>query len=151
MPRGGTMSSVKRILAVIALVPLLAACTSFTAGESASCVSPYIDDQGLRGTFGAPTATASAGDNLTLYGHWYTSTCNDTNQGNGDPAPLPPVRLTLTLPDKTVHNLGSFTPAGADVGFHVVVHLPRTAVPGTASITDDREPPAVYHFTIDPS
>lgn len=65
--------------------------------------------------------------------------------------PLPPVRLTLTLPDKTVQNLGTFTPAGADMGFHVVVHLPRSVVSGTASIEDDRDPPATYHFTINRS
>ncbi len=136
------------VVSVLALTPMLAACTGGSAGESSSCVAPYLDDQGPGGTYGGPAATASAGGALTVYGHWYTASCNDTNHGSDDHVPLPAVRLTLTLPDSSSQDLGAFTPSGGDLGFHVVVQLPRTSVPGTASVTDDREPPAVYRFTI---
>lgn len=149
MPDSVTLKSVRRVWAVLAVVPLLAACTGVSAGAGASCVSPYLDDQDPHGTYGAPAATATAGGVLTVYGHWYTSTCIDTNHGKDDPEPLRPVRLTLTLPDSSVHDLGSFTPTGEDSGFHVVVRVPRTTVPGSASIRDNREPSAVHRFTVD--
>ena len=130
------------------LVPLLGACSTFAGGTSNSCVSPYLDDQPPTGTYGAPAATVRAGNDLTLYGHWYTSTCDDIDPGRRDLAPLAPVRLTLTLANGVVKDLGAFTPAGQDVGFTVVIRLPYPTPAGTASVRDDGNPPAVYRFTI---
>ncbi len=89
-----------------------------------------------------------AGDSVEIYGHWYTSTCNDTCR-NDPLVPLPDVELTLTLPGGQPQRLGRFTPAGQDFGFNVTVHIPETARPGTATIKDDRSPPAVYRFQVD--
>ncbi len=45
------------------------------------------------------------GDTITIYGHWYTTTCNDT--GGHDPLRPPPlVHLTLRLPGGVVEDLG---------------------------------------------
>ncbi len=137
-----------RLVAVMALLPLLAACAASTSGEDASCVGPYIDDQGADGTYEAPAATVSPGETLTLHGHWYTSTCNDTNHATAEVRPLPPVRLTLTLPGGATRDLGSMTPAGDELGFQVDVHVPSTSRAGSASVSDDRTPPAVYRFTV---
>ncbi len=135
----------------IALLPLLGACAITTSGENASCVAPYIDDQRPNGTHGAPAAKVSPGDSLTFFGHWYTNTCNDTNHATAQVSPLPPVHLTLTLPDGATHNLGTVTPAGADLGFKVTVQVPPSAKAGTASVSDNRTPPATYHFTVTPA
>jgi hypothetical protein len=43
---------------------------------------------------------------LKVYGHWYTSTCDGTG-GHESLKPLPPVRLTLTLPGGEVEHLVS--------------------------------------------
>lgn len=89
------------------------------------------------------------GDSLTVYGHWYTSTCNDT--GTHDPVrPLPLVHLTLRLPGGKTAHLGPLTPGGRDMGFKVLARIPAAARSGTATIRDDRPPyPADFRFTID--
>jgi hypothetical protein len=88
------------------------------------------------------------GGTLTVYGHWYTATCNDT--GSRDPVkPLRPVHLTLSLPGGENRGLGVFTPGGRDMGFVVTVRIPANTRAGTATIRDDRAPhPASYQFTI---
>ncbi len=87
------------------------------------------------------------GDGLVVYGHWYTSTCNDT--GRRDPLqPLPPVRLTLTLPGGRVEPAGTFTPAGSDMGFHATVQIPADTRAGTATLSDDHQPPTTYAIQV---
>lgn len=101
-----------------------------------SCAAPYVDDQPPGGQYDAPRPTVSAGGALTIYGHWYKSTCFDTGQGGVD-KPLPPVTLTLTLPDGRSSTLGPFMPGEPDMGFTTIVMIPADATPGTATITDD--------------
>ena len=84
------------IVGGVSLLPFLAACSSSQDGSGRSCVGPYVDDQPPTGTYGAPRPTVNPGGALTLYGHWYTSTCNDTG-GLGPLTPLPPTRLTISL------------------------------------------------------
>lgn len=53
--------------------------TALSVGPaSASCVAPYIDDQPPGGDFGAAPPTVAPGGRITVYGHFYTETCNDT-------------------------------------------------------------------------
>lgn len=97
---------------------------------------------------GGPTPTVGPGASITIYGHWYTSTCNDTGQQDPLQA-LPPVHLVVTLPGGVVQDLGEFTPEGADMGFSAVVRVPATTPTGTASIHDDRSPEATFMFAVD--
>ena len=84
--------------------------------------------------------TVSPGATITIYGHWYTSTCNDT--GCHDPLkPLPPVHLTLSLP-------GEFNPNGQDMGFSASAHVPAATKAGTAMVRDDQPYPATYEFKV---
>ena len=118
------------------------------SGLAASCVGPYLNDQPPSGVFRGPLLTVSPGDTVTIFGHWYTSTCNDT--GGHDPlVPLAPVHLTLTLPGWAVKPLGMFTPGGEDMGFSTTVQVPADATPGIAYVRDDREYPATYEFKVD--
>jgi len=141
---------VARLGASVAVLAILGACANSTSGEAASCIGPYIDDQGPNGTYGSPAATVSPGDALTLYGHWYANACNDTNHATAVVGPLPTVRLMLRLPDGSTRDLGPRTPAGNDLGFSVTVHVPASAKTGPASVSDDRTPPAIHHFTVQP-
>jgi hypothetical protein len=89
------------------------------------------------------------GDVITVYGHWYTITCNDT--GQHDPLqPLPAVNLTLTLPSGDTKPLGKYSPAGPDMGFTASVHIPATAPAGIATVSDNRTEtrPATFPFRI---
>ncbi len=126
-----------------------AACGVSQGGTSAaSCAGPQLDDRppGRYYTH-PPTPSVHPGDELVVYGHWYTSTCNDT--GRHDPLrPLPPVKLTLTLPGGRVEPVGTFTPAGSDMGFHTSVQIPVDSAAGTATLSDDREPPATYAIEV---
>jgi hypothetical protein len=116
-------------------------------GASASCVGPYLDDQPPSGTFMGPMPTVTPGATITVYGHWYTSTCNDT--GGHDPLkPLPPVHLTLAWPDGDEQRLGPFRPGGDDLGFSVAVRVPATTRPGIARLHDDRQPAASFAFKV---
>jgi hypothetical protein len=130
------------------VVPMLVACGgSSSGGANASCVGPYLDDQQPGGRYGAPAPTVTTGETLTVYGHGYTSTCNDT--GGDDPQePLAPVHLTLTLPGARVVPLGEFTPHGRDMGFKADVHIPRGTRGGTAMIRDDQTNPVTYRFKV---
>jgi hypothetical protein len=139
------------LLGALALVFLSAGCGGLhdEGGSSggASCAGPYLSDQPPTGPFRAPTPTVSPGAAITIYGHWYTSTCNDT--GGHDPLePLPPVRLTLTLPGGAPKELGEFTPHGQDMGFSAVVTVPAGTPAGTATVRDDRPNPATYKFKV---
>ena len=120
-------------------------------------MGPYLDDQGPGGTYGAPTPTVRAGDRLTLFGHFYASTCHDVVQFRADGTrvddgrrivPLPEVHLTVTFADGRVERLGPFTPGGDDFGFAATVQLSDVAVPGTVTVADDRAFPATYRFQI---
>lgn len=151
-----------RLLGVLSLLLLCAACgdpsnangASGRNGESgsngsasASCAAPYLSDRSPGGPFRGPVPTVSPGGTLTIYGHWYTSTCNDT--GGTDPLrPLAPVRLTLTLPGGDTRELGEFSPSGTDMGFSTDVRVPPAAQAGTATVSDDQQHPATYTFRI---
>lgn len=89
----------------------------------------------------------SPGATITIYGHWYTSTCNDT-AGNDPLTPLSPVHLTLTLPGGDVQELGEFNPSGQDLGFFTGVHVPAATRAGTATVRDDQQHPATYRFKV---
>lgn len=140
-------------------LPLLAACGSKpgnapgAAGDrgSASCVAPYLNDEPPTGPYKSPPLSVKPGATITLYGHAYTSTCNDT--GFHSPLqPLPPVKLTLTLPGGKVEQLGQLQAGGRDMGFSVRVRIPDETPHGTAKITDNWGPfPATYRFTVMPA
>lgn len=144
------MARVRRLgwLAGSLMVPVLITACGPQNSSDASCVSPYLDDQPPTGDIlPAPARTISPGDTLTVYGHWYTSTCNDS--GEEDPLmPLQPVHLVLELPRGSVKPLGTFTPNGEDMGFSTTVHVPAGTPPGTARVTDDRDIPATYEFDV---
>lgn len=135
------------IVGVLSLLPLLAACESSQGGSDASCVGPYLNDQPPAGMFRAPRPAVGPGGSLTLYGHWYTSTCSDTG-GNTSPKPLPPVRLTISLPGGPVLHLGPFTPEGRDMGFSTKVQLPARTSAGIVTVRDDGHNAATYRFAI---
>jgi hypothetical protein len=80
------------------------------------------------------------GATITLYGHWYTSTCNDT-AGNDALMPLPTVHMSVKLPGGDVQELGESDPSGKDMGFSTEVHLPVSARAGTATVRDDQQYP----------
>ena len=115
--------------------------------SSASCVGPYLNDQPPSGPFQGPVPTVNPGGTITIYGHWYTSTCNDTG-GNDPLKPLSPVHLTLTLPGGAVQELGVFNPSGGDMGFSTRVHVPEATQAGTATVRDDQQYPATYRFKV---
>lgn len=131
----------------LSLLSLLTACGSSQGSSDASCVGPYVDDQSPTGTYGAPPPTVSSGGKLRLYGHWYTSTCNDTG-GNASLKPLPPVRLTINLPGGSVMHVGPLTPGGKDMGFSTTVQLPAQTPAGTATVNDNLADATTYKFTI---
>jgi hypothetical protein len=141
------MRRVSWLLILMALVAVTGLGCNGPGGTAASCVGPYLDDQPPGGGYGAPSATVRPGDTLDIYGHWYTSTCNDTG-GNDPEVPLPDVHLTLTLPGGEVQRLGRYAPEGRDLGFKATVAIPADARPGTATISDDRPQPATYRFDI---
>jgi hypothetical protein len=114
---------------------------------SASCVAPYLNDQPPGGPFRGPVATVNPGSTITIYGHWYTSTCNDTG-GNDPLRPLSPVHLTLTLPGGDVQELGVFNPSGEDMGFSTRVQVPQATEAGIATVRDDQQHPAIYRFKV---
>lgn len=123
--------------------------TSEANGTSnASCVGPYLNDQPPSGPFRGPVPTVRPGATITIYGHWYTSTCNDIG-GEHDPLkPLPPVHLTLALPGGEEQALGEVNPSGRDMGFSIVVHVPAGTRTGTATVRDDQRYPATYKFKV---
>ena len=139
---------------LLVVVPVVAACggesgNSASARQaSASCVAPYLNDQPSNDRFRSPPLTVRPGATLTVYGHWYTSTCNDTGT-RGRTNPLPPVQLIVTLPDGKTARLGPFTPGGRDMGFMAHVHIHAATRAGTVTIRDDRAPhPSSYQFTV---
>jgi hypothetical protein len=110
-------------------------------------VGPYLNDQPPSGSFIGPSPTVSPGSAITIYGHWYTSTCNDT--GGHDPLkPLPAAHLTLALPGGATKALGEFNAHGPDMGFATAVAVPEGTPAGTATVRDDRRHPATYKFKI---
>ncbi|HWI42726.1 MAG TPA: hypothetical protein VNS81_03860 [Nocardioides sp.] len=117
--------------------------------SSASCAAPYLNDQPPGAPAEGPTRTAAPGEAVTIYGHWYTTTCNDT--GGHDPLqPMPPVHLTLALPGGTVTELGEFTGDGVDMGFSTTVRVPAGTPAGSATVRDDQERPASFTFRVRP-
>ena len=136
----------RRVAALIAVIPLLAACGQTTSGSSASCAGPLLDDQPPGGEHGGPAPTVPAGDQVTIYGHWFTSTCNDTNHDEQPLQPLAPVQLALTLPGGTLIQLGVLTPGGADMGFSTTVHIPAETPAGSATVTDNNS--HTFRFSI---
>jgi hypothetical protein len=146
----GPVRRVRPLVAAIALVLVCAACGGSSGGggvSAFSCVGPWLDQVPPNTSTVAAAAPVAPGDSLTVYGHRYTDTCDDT--GQDEPLqPLPPVHLTLTLPGGAVEDLGVFTPAGDDMGFSVVVHVPAGTPAGVARIRDDQEYPAVERFRV---
>lgn len=138
-----------RLLVTVAVVLLFASCTSSGVGgaAAASCVGPYLNALPPGAGFREPIRTVGPGDTLTVYGHWYTSTCNDTG-GHDRLIPLPAVQLTLILPGGAVEDLGRFTAGGKDMGFSTVVHVPEGTAAGTAWIRDNQQHPATYKFRV---
>ena len=140
----------KRVCWLLILLPLLAACAGpgdNGGGSSAACAGPYIDDQPSGSRPEAPPLTIRPGATVDLYGHGYTSTCNDT--GGDDPLePLPDVQLTLTLPGGQVERLGRYSPTSPEMGFKVAVRIPADSQTGSATISDDRPQPATFRFLI---
>jgi hypothetical protein len=145
-----------QLIAASSLVLLCAACgdrsnpnavSDANGTSSASCVGPYLNDQPPSGPFRGPVPTVTPGVTITIYGHWYTNTCNDTG-GHEPLEPLPPVHLTLTLPGGDVQALGEFNPGGKDMGFSIGVHVPATTRAGTATVRDDQRHPATYEFQV---
>lgn len=133
----------------IAHGPASSATSSSTVigSANASCVGPYLNDQPPGGPFRGPEQIVSPGTTITIYGHWYTSTCNDT--GDQDPLEaLPPVHLILTLPGGSPQSLGQFLPSGQDMGFSVEVHVPAETQEGSATIRDDRPFATAYTFEV---
>lgn len=148
----------RRILVVLLGLPLLAACankpgTSESAagdGGNASCVAPYLNDQPPTGSYKSRARTVRPGQTITVYGHWYTATCNDTGS-HSQLKPLPPVKLTLILPGGKIEHLGRRRAGGRDMGFSIRVRIPNHTEQGAAKVTDDRKPfPATYKFQVVP-
>lgn len=137
-----------RFLSAFTLMFACAACGGVQTTSAASCVGPHLNDQPPNGAFRGPTPTVSPGQSLTIFGHWYTSTCNDTG-GHAPLEPLPPVHLSVTLPGGAVEPLGTFTPTGQDLGFSTAVVVPTGTPTGTATVSDDRVYPATYEFEIE--
>lgn len=138
-----------RLVGAVAAVLLAAACAdsgNVRGGAAASCAGPYLNALPPSGGFRGPVQTVRPGDTLTVYGHWYTSTCNDTG-GHAPLKPLP-VQLTLTLPGGAVDHLGRFTGRGEDMGFTTAVRVPAGTSTGTAWIRDNRRYPATYKFKV---
>lgn len=139
--------------ASITTMLLCAGCSSLTEGGTteASCVGPYLDDQPPGGGYGAAAPTVSPGETITIYGHWYSATCNDAGQDRPIEA-LPPARLSLTLPSETAgkvgQQLGEFTPSGRDMGFAVDVQVPTGTPAGTATVRDASPAGATYEFEV---
>ena len=137
-----------RLLGALALVVPAAACGGSQGTSAGSCAGPYIDNRPPGRYYKqAPTPSVTPGHSLVIYGHWYTSTCNDT--GGTDPlVPLRPVKLTLTLPGGADASLGEFKPGGRDMGFRTTVYVPPGTPRGTAKVRDDRQSPATYVFEV---
>lgn len=141
-----------QILAAAILMFLCAACGGRSATDAngtsgASCVAPYLDGQPPGDPIRGAVPTVGPGATITIYGHWYTSTCNDS--GGDDPLrPLPPVHLTLSLPGGDAQQLGEFHPSGEDMGFSVGVRVPAEAMSGTATVRDDQQYPATFSFRV---
>ncbi|MGZ6590287.1 MAG: hypothetical protein ACXVDH_03480 [Nocardioides sp.] len=130
----------RRFVVLIAALPLLAGCGSHgeVAGGSASCVGPHLDayPPGERGSDQRPIV--AVGGEITVYGHWFTDVCNDTNHDIRPLTPLGPVAMTLTLPGNGAPTpLGTFTPAGPDLGFSARVRIPQDAPAGAATVADE--------------
>ena len=139
----------RAIVALAAALPLLAACGSLEQGgtSNASCVGPYLDAHPPGAGYGGKPPTVHAGSDLTVYGHWFTSTCNDTNQAHDPLRALPPETLTLTLPGAEATPLGTFNPTGEDLGFEVTIHVPPDTPTGRALVTG--EDGRTFRFHVD--
>lgn len=127
----------RTVAAIIVALPLLAACSTTSGGAAnASCAGPLLDAVPPGAPYDrTPGPTVPAGAELTIYGHWFTSTCNDTSNAHDPMRPLPPETLTLTLPGAaTPVPLGTFTPSGKDLGFRVTVHVPGDTPAGPAVV-----------------
>jgi hypothetical protein len=115
---------------------------------NASCVGPRLGDEPAGSTSLDRARALAPGEAVTVYGLWYTSTCNDTSGDAGPLVPLPPVHLALELPGASVDDLGEFTPSGDDMGFSVLVRVPAGTPAGIAVVHDDRQPAAEYRFEV---
>jgi hypothetical protein len=143
--------------ALAAAVFLLGACSTAQKEHndvsSAGCYGPWLDDDAVGEPPDGPPSdtvvTISPGETVKVYGHGYTSTCNDTG-GDSDLRPLGPVSLTVSLPGGGGLQLGEFTPRveKTDVGFVVSVSVPGGTPSGAAVVSDDRSPATTYRFTV---
>ena len=142
-----------RLLAHAAALLLLAtgtACGATGGGNTdASCAQPYLDARPPGGTYGPDGSVPSvpAGSTIRVYGHWFTTTCNDTG-GHAPLEPMDPVRLELTLPGGSTRDLGTFTPSGDDLGFSTVVEVPAGTPEGRAGVGTTSGEGAPFVFTV---
>ena len=149
----GTRTRLWRLIGPpLVLLATLVACgttapTSRSTGSSASCVAPYLDNQSSGAKPVVTMPTVAPGDRLTIHGHWYASTCNDTG-GHAPVEPLGPVRLEVALPGGSVLQLGEITPSGPDLGFSVEIKVPVSTPAGAAEVRDDREVRATFDFVV---
>ena len=153
LPRPTHVRWVRLVAVVVGTTLLCAACGGSSSDgddrhvtSAASCVGPYLDDVAPEGARRTATV-AEPGTTVVVFGHWYTSTCNDTG-GDAALVPLAPVRLTVTLPGGRTQTLGPFEPGGGDLGFSASVVLPGDLPPGAVTVQDDQEPPATFRFTV---
>lgn len=142
-------------LAAVSLI--LAGCGTSPADDNpdsgAGCYGPWLDNDSSGeppdSLPAAPGVTVSPGETVKIYGHGYTSTCNDTGD-RSELEPLGSVNLTVTLPDGMRIQLGEFIPRVEkdDVGFVANVTVPAGAAAGTAVVSDTRSPAATYRIAI---
>lgn len=116
-------------------------------GVNASCVAPFLDSVPPDGPSPSAAPHMAPGSPVTVYGHWYTTTCNDTG-GHPPLQPMDPVHLTVTYPSGAVQHVGPFTPHGPDMGFVATIEVPDGTPRGVATIRDDHGD-RPYRFEVD--
>ncbi|QIK82228.1 hypothetical protein [Sanguibacter sp. HDW7] len=118
-------------LAAVAL--LLGACAGPTAADeprsAASCVGPQIRLDG------AMTADVAPGDDVTVTGELFYSTCDDVGPGFDERTPYGALTLTAVV-DGARFDVGTVTP-DAEGSWSVAWHVPEGAVGSAAIEADD--------------
>jgi hypothetical protein len=112
------------------------------AARANSCVAPVLGTTPHAGPaeLGHPTSVGEVGrgDPVTVYGHWYFAGCSDTGVTR-TALPAAPARRSVVLTLRTSAG-ASFALAtvhpDTDGSFAATVHIPASARPGPAVITD---------------